>query len=184
MIQNLNNFYVLVDTEKKIIIDKIQTLPYNWKNITGLPGLSDDEIRDLTWAGHSNLGWINIRASEINQYSCSVENLELHKHTLKDLISNIRKEKQSESIEYRGAKLKSNIKTLYSLFLLQTKESVNYKCINGYYTFTQKQIKELYDIMESHIQKWFDWEMNIYSQIDNCQNISDFLNIKINNNKD
>jgi len=177
MTQNLNNFYVLVDTETKIIIDKIQTLPYNWKNIAGLPGLSDSEICDLTWAGHSNLGWINIHSSEIKEYSCSSENLKLNKNTFKDLISNIRKEKQTESIEYQGAKLKSNTKTLYSLFLLQTKESVNYKCIDGYYTFTKEQIKELYAIIESKLQKWFDWEMNVYAQIDTCQRISDFLNV-------
>jgi len=177
MTQNLNNFYVLVDTEKKIIIDKIQTLPYNWKNIAGLPGLSDDEIRDLTWAGHSNLGWINIHSSEIKEYSCSLENLDLNKNAFKDLISNIRKEKKSEPIEYQGAKLKSNTKTLYSLFLLHKKKEVNYKCINGYYTFTSLQICELYDILDSNMQKWFDWEMNVYSQIDTCQSISDFLNV-------
>lgn len=177
MNQNLNDFYILVDTEKKIIIDKIQKLPYNWKNIAGLPGLSDDEIRDLKWAGHSNLGWINIRSSEIKEYSCSVENLELNKNTFKDLISNIRKEKQSESIEYQGAKVKSNTKTLYSLFLLHNKKKVNYKCINGYHTFTSLQICELYDILESNMQKWFDWEMNVYSQIDACKSIFDFLNV-------
>lgn len=46
---NLNKFYVLVDTEQKIVIDKIQRLPENWKNIAGLPGLTDEEICDLKW---------------------------------------------------------------------------------------------------------------------------------------
>jgi len=180
---NLNNFYVFVDTEKKLIIDKIQKLPQNWYNIAGLPGLSDDQLKDLKWAGHDNKGWINIHSSEIKEYSCSVENLELNKNTFKDLIFNIRKEKQTEPIRYQGAKIKSNIKTLYSLFILQSKENVNYKCIDGYYMFTQKQIKELYGIIESNLQKWFDWEMNIYSQIDECQNVSDFSKVKINKNK-
>lgn len=177
MTQNLNNFYVLVDTESKIVTDKIQKLPENWCNIAGLPGLSDEELCDLKWAGHHNLGWINIKSQDLKNYSSSQENLDLNKNAFKDLISNIRKEKHSESIEYQGARLKSDIKTLYSLFLFQTKEKVNYKCINGYYTFTQNQIKNLYDIIDTNIQKWFDWEMNVYSQIDSCQSISDFLNV-------
>jgi len=177
MNQNLNNFYILVDTEKKIIIDKIQQLPQNWKNIAGLPGLSDEELRDLKWAGHSNLGWINIHSEKIKQYSSSQENLELNKNEFKSLITQLRKEKQSESIEYQGAKLKSGTNTLYSLFLLHKKKEVNYKCINGYHTFTSPQICELYDIIDTNMQKWFDWEMNVYSQIDACLSISDFLNV-------
>jgi hypothetical protein len=177
MNQNLNNFYILVDTEKKIVIDKIQKLSQNWKNIAGLPGLSDEELRDLKWAGHSNLGWINIRSKEIKEYSSSQENLELNKNEFKSLITQLRKEKQSETIEYQGAKLKSDTNTLYSLFLLHKKKEVNYKCIDGYHTFTSSQICELYDIIDTNIQKWFDWEMNVYSQIDVCKNISDFLNV-------
>jgi hypothetical protein len=177
MNQNLNNFYILVDTEKKLVIDKIQKLPENWKNIAGLPGLSDSELRDLKWAEQYNLGWINIHSEEIKQYSSSPENLELNKNEFKSLITKLRKEKQSETVEYHGAKLKSNITTLYSLFLLRSKEKVNYKCINGYYTFTSSQLHELYDILETNTQKWFDWEMNVYFQIDTCQNISDFLNV-------
>jgi hypothetical protein len=171
------DFYVLVDTEQKIVIDKIQKLPENWCNIAGLSGLEDEKLKNLKWAGQDHKGWINLKSPEIVNYSTSPENLELNKNTFKYLISNIRKEKQSETIEYKGAKLKSNTNTLYSLSLLRTKEKVNFKCINGYFTFISFEINELYDIMESHIQKWFDWEMNIYSQIDKCENLCDFLNI-------
>jgi predicted transcriptional regulator len=177
MSQNLNNFYILVDTEKKIVIDKIQKLPQNWKNISGLPGLSEKELCDLKWAGYYNFGWINIRSKQIKKYSSSQENLELNINEFKSLITQLRKEKQSEVINYQGAKIKSDTNTLYSLFLVQHKEKVNYKCINGYYTFTSCEIKELYDIIETNMQKWFDWEMNVYSQIDECQSISDFINV-------
>jgi hypothetical protein len=177
MNHNLYNFYVFVNNENKLILDKIQKLPENWRNIAGLPGLSDEELRDLTWAGWTNHGWINIRSEEIKNYSHSPENLELNKNTFKHLISEIRKEQQLNIVDYDGARIQPNKKTLYSLFLLQSKEKVNFKCMNGYYTFTSEQIKELYGILELHIQKWFDWEMNVYSQIDSCQNVSDFLNV-------
>lgn len=45
----INNFYILVDTKLKITLEYITELPQNWRNICGLPGLSDEEISDLTW---------------------------------------------------------------------------------------------------------------------------------------
>lgn len=174
---NLNDFYVLVDTETQLIIDKIQKLPLNWKNIAGLPGLTDEQLCDLKWAEHHNLGWINIHSELIKKYKFSKENLELNKNTFKDLIKNIRKEKQETSIEYQGAKIKSDNKTLYALYVLKNKSIVNFKCLNGYYTFNSDQINEIYDIIDTHIQKLFEIEMNIYQQIDSCQSVSDFFNV-------
>ena len=61
----LTDLYILVDTEKKEIIDKFQKLPKNWKNISGLDKLSNEKLEDLKWAGHHNLGWINIFSPKI-----------------------------------------------------------------------------------------------------------------------
>jgi uncharacterized protein (UPF0335 family) len=178
---NLNDFYVLVDTETKQVIDKIQKLPENWKNIAGLPRLSDEELCDLKWAGHDNLGWVSIASNLIKDYKSPVENLELNKNTLKQLISEIRKEKEFDGIKYQEIKIKTDEKTRYSLLIkkLQGIEEVNYKFFNHYYTFTNSQITEICDIIETHIQKCFDWEMSIYLQIENCKELSDFMNIKL-----
>ena len=176
-----SKFYVLVDTQQKIVIDKIQKLPENWNNISGLPGLSDDELCDLKWAGHYNLGWICISSERIGEYKSSLENLEMNKNTLKQLISEIRKEKESDCIKYRGIKIKTDEKTRYSLLIkkLQGKEEVNYKCFNHYHTFTSSQISEICAIVEIHIQECFDWEMHVYQQIENCKELSDFMNIEL-----
>jgi len=174
---NLNNFYVLVDTKTKNVIDKIQKLPENWSNISGLPSLSDEKLCNLEWAGHHDVGWINISSELIKEYTSSEENLELNKNTFKLLVSNIRKEKQEEPIEYCGAKIKANSETRYSLYVLREKGNVNYKCINGYFTFTSLQIEEIYSLMEEYIQNFFDTEMKIYIQIDKCQSISDFFHV-------
>jgi hypothetical protein len=178
---NLNDFYVLVDTQQKIVIDKIQKLPENWNNIAGLPGLSNEELCDLKWAGHHNLGWVSITSELIKEYSSPIENLELNKNTLKQLISEIRKEKESDGIEYQGINIKTNEKTRYSLLIkkLQGTAEVNYKCFNHYYTFTNSQISEICDIVEVYIQECFDWEMSVYKQIENCKKLSDFMNIKL-----
>jgi hypothetical protein len=174
---NLNNFYVLVDLQKNIIIDKIQTLPQNWKNISNLSGLSDKELSDLTWAGYDNTGWINIYSEKIKNFVSSPENLNLNKNCLKKAISNIRKEKQNCPIKYNNAIIKSDIKTRTSLFLLKEKSNVNFKCVNGYFTFNEYQISEIYDIITEQIEYYFNLEKNIHDKIDKCDCISDFLHI-------
>jgi hypothetical protein len=176
---NLNNFYVLVDTEKKLIIDKIQTLPQDWVNISGLPNYDDEKLSNLTWAGHKNLGWINIKSTKIKNFSSSSENLQLNKNQFKQLISNKRKEGQSYPILYKGAKIKTDLRTRYSLLLfkLSNRDQINFKCINGYYTFNQLEICEICDIIDEQIEKYFDMEKNIYEQIDKCNSIQDFFDI-------
>ena len=177
----LNDFYVLVDIEKKKIIDKIQKLPETWKNISGLSKLSDEELCDLKWAGQTNLGWISLKSNLIQEYYSDSENLELNKNTLKTFISEIRKDRQSEPINYKGIRISTDEKTRYSLIIkkLYSVDEVNYKFFNKYYTFTKEQIIEICDMIEKHIQDCFDWEMKIYQQIESCQKISDFLNIKL-----
>ena len=64
MNHNLYNFYVFVDNENKLILDKIQKLPENWRNIAGLPGLSDEEIRELVKVLHSRRNELSILRSE------------------------------------------------------------------------------------------------------------------------
>lgn len=180
---NLNKFYVLVDTEQKIVIDKIQRLPENWKNIAGLPGLTDEEICDLKWAGHHNLGWINIHSEMIKEYESLPENFELNKNTFKSLITDIREEKQAEYVNYHGFALSTNFESRYNLFLLLEKAKsnaelmFNYRGLFDYETFSSQQIIEMHGIIEEHIQKWFDWEKNVYDQINSCCSLSDFLKV-------
>ena len=90
---NLDELYVLVDTRQKLVIDKIQKLPENWKNIAGLPGLTDEQISNLKWAGYEDYGWIRLNSPSLNDYQSSPENLELNKNTFKKLVSNFKKQK-------------------------------------------------------------------------------------------
>jgi hypothetical protein len=174
---NLNDFYVLVDTENNQVIDKIQELPENWKNISGLKSLEDKKLEDLRWAGHHNLGWVNIKSENIKKFSCNEENLTLNKNELKYLISKVRKEKQQEPITYKSAIIKTDTKTRYSLEILKNNDQINFKCVNGYFCFSSLEVKELCDMIDKKIQKYFDMEKSIYGQIDNCKSISNFFYI-------
>ena len=101
----------------------------------------------------------------------------MNKNEFKRLVSEIRKDKQLKHVFYQNAVINPSVKTLYSLFLLQEKNSVNYKCIDGYHTFSKDQLKEIYTIVQEQLQTWFDWEMKVFLQINKCKNISDFFNV-------
>lgn len=171
------NFYVLVDTLKKEVIDKLQVLPENWNNISGLNVLSDEKLKSLEWAGHPNLGWINLHSQDIRHYKCSPDNLQLQKNEIKFLISKLRKEKQKEPIVYKNFKIKSDIKTKIALFSLKDCDRVNFKCIDKYASFDKIDIQNIYKEIQNQYQKYFDIESKLYEKIDQCKNLSDFLNI-------
>lgn len=177
---NLNDLYVLVDIEKSIIIDKIQELPENWNNISGLKYLSEDKVKNLDWSGNGNLGWIKVNSNDIKKYSSSKETLELNKNQLKSLVSKIRKERQSEHIKYDEAQIRTDLKTRSSLLLLinsNLEDDINFKCLNGYFSFDQEQLEDILDKINSHIQKYFDIEKSIFDQIDKCNSIQDFVDV-------
>jgi hypothetical protein len=178
---NLNDFYVTVDLEKLIITDKIQKLPPNWKNISGMGGLSEKELSDLEWAGHKNLGWINITSEKIDKYISSSDNMLLNKTVLKNFITEERKKLEEEPIEYETdfaiVKIKPNIKNLHTLSLIKHRDVVNYKSGDYFDVLEKKHMEDLCAIIEDKIQEFFDWECNIYMQIDSCSNVSDFKKI-------
>lgn len=177
---NLNDLYVLVDNEKSLIIDKIQELPENWNNISGLKNLPEDKIKNLDWSGNKNLGWINIKSKDIKKYSSLKETLELNKNHFKAIISKIRKEKQSNPIKYNEAEIKTDFKTRFSLFLLinsSSNKDINFKCLNGYFSFNHTQLEDILSIINNQIQKYFDIEKNIFNQIDKCNSVQDFMNV-------
>lgn len=178
---SLNDFYVLVDTRDKIVTSKVQKLPEYWSNITNLSSLNDEELLDLTWAGHQNLGWISITSEYLEDYNSSQENLEMNKNELKYLISKIKEDKEHEGIVYNGIIFKIDQKSLIDIFfkkeqVLKNKDKDFYIKINfTYHKFTSGQIVELYDILENAKNKLETWERIIFKKIDDCKKISDFL---------
>lgn len=180
---NINNFYILVDTEKKVTIGKIEKLPENWNNISGLSNFTDDQLKDLSWSGNNNIGFVKLSSEELQEYSSSEENLDLNKSQLKILVSNNKAEKKSEYVIFNNIKIPVDDNTRYSILIKRIQalkdESLtfNFKCFGEYSTFTSLQMIEVSDIIEQYIQSLYDKEMEIFNAIDSCQTISDFLNI-------
>lgn len=178
-IMNLNKFYVLVDTEKKIIIDKIQELPEYWNNISNLSALSNEELENLDWSGNKNLGWMNITSQKLKFYEIQEDTLTLNKNAFKELISKERKIKQDCEIFYKNISFTCNQKTILFLSLKKYSNNkiFNYKSNENYYQINIDEINEIYTIMNEHIQKCFDWEKKITDQLEKITKVTEFAHI-------
>lgn len=178
-----NDPYVLVDTKQKLVIDRIQQLPECWRNISGLPGYSDEELCELTWAGWDSLGWINVRTGNLNNFVSTPENFEMNKNQLKQCISEKRKEKEIKFFDYKGIQVEPSQELKNNLFLLSRQAEKNtaklysIKFANKYHNLLGREILELCDIIIENTIKWNNWESTIYNQIDSCQTLSELSNI-------
>jgi hypothetical protein len=176
----MTNFYVLVDPQNKIILDKVQELPENWRNIAGLPGLSDEELLDLKWAGWDNLGWINIRSPKISDYESSPENLEMNKLTLKVLVTEKVNQKKESLLIYNDILIPTDSETRLELLILKERSQKNLektfalKLRFQYYEFSAEDIINISNLIEDHNESCNLWEKEVYSQIESCQSIADF----------
>jgi hypothetical protein len=179
----MKNFYVLVDPQNKIILDKVQELPENWRNIAGLPGLSDEELRDLKWAGWDNLGWINIRSPEMFDYKSSPENLEMNKLTFKTLVTEKVNEKKESLLAYKQVQIPTDVETRLELLILKERAAQNpektfiIKLRFKYYEFSAEDVINISNIIEDHNESCNLWESKVYYQIESCKSLADFSNI-------
>lgn len=179
----MKNFYVLVDPKSKIVLDRVQELPENWRNISGLPGLSDEELRDLTWAGWENLGWINISSSEIFEYESNPDNLEMNKLNFKTLVTEKVNQQKESLLEYNRIQIPTDSETRLELLILKERakeipeKTFILKIRFKYHEFSAEDIHNISKLIEDHNESCNQWEMEVYSQIDSCQSIADFSKV-------
>jgi hypothetical protein len=180
----MNDLFVLVDFRLKSIISPVDLLPINWANVNGLDGLDDDKLKDLKWAGHDYFGWLKFNDPDLNKYEGSDEWLESSKLKIKSLVSMIKREKEGETLTYKGKNLKIDDKTKVSLLftLSTTKEDevIMWKFLNGSYQMSGSELKKMVKLTNSHIQECFDVEYEFFEKIDNIQTKQDLLEIDIN----
>lgn len=181
----MNDFYVLVDHNQKMIIDHIKKLPENWNNINGLNLLDPEKLYNLDWAGQIGLGWVPINNEILNEYTYLPEWFEISKSGLKKLVSDERWKRENDVIIFRGNRLKLDERTRNSLTLQKvgisdTTSEIKWKFIDGFVSLTVEQFLELYDFMTEYIQTCFNEEFRVFELYDSANTIQDLLALNIN----
>jgi hypothetical protein len=167
----LNDYYILVDKQENQITGRIEERPENWRNIMGLSNYSDEDLHDLSWAGHENIGFIKFTSALLIDYNCLPDTLILNKIKSKEIVSKKLKELKYKSINYKDSIIEADKQSFSTLFSIKHKECVNYKCANGYFAFTSSELNEIFDLIDLQIQKYFDYEMEIHNSIDKCTSL-------------
>ena len=179
----MEEVYVLVDIEKKTLISHIQVLPKNWKNISNLDNLAESQLKNLSWAGYPNLGWINIKSDDIVQFNSTEENLNLNKRQFKNFVrEKINHKIKNGLIKYNNIELKYDDQTRIDFFIKSLIETNSYffRINDSIFNLTKEQIKEAYTIIENKRNYYFEIENNIFKMIDSYDSISDFNKINLN----
>lgn len=183
----MNELYVLVDLKENTIISPLMELPSDWANINGLNLFPKDKIKNLSWAGHENLGWISFSDKNLSEFSAPDQWLEMSKLKLKSIISAQRWEKENEVLTFKGKQLKIDERTKVSLSfkitnLKDTNETVVWKFMNGLFEIDFSELIELYDFINSYIQDCFNVEYDFSNLVNSAQTKDDLSNLNLNLN--
>lgn len=181
----MNDLYVLVDKQSKTIIDHAQSLPENWRNIHGLPAHNDEELSDLSWAGHETLGWICLNNPEILEYNYDSQWLEFSKSKIKKIIATQRWEKEVTLITIDNDRIQTDERTRLALFLKRelAKQFPNknfaWKFVDTYRTITGEELIKIADYLEWYIQKCFDIEVELCTRINLANTLEELISVNL-----
>lgn len=180
----MNDFYVLVDHNQKMIIDHIKKLPEDWNNIHGLNLLDSEKLSNLDWAGQIGLGWVNINDEILSEYTSLPEWFEISKSGLKKLISDERWKKEHDVVYFNGNQLQLNERTRNALNFQKVALSsetveVKWKFINGFVSLTVEEFSSLYDFVSGYIQECFNEEERLTQLYNSANNLTNLLKLDI-----
>jgi len=181
----MNMFYVFVDFKEKIILSPIQKLPENWNNINGLNGYDESLLKDLSWAGHHNRGWIPYTSKDLREYSYDEEWLESSKLNIIKEISDERKVKSSSILSFLNQKIKLDNETKISLMFIRLnlinnpKKNVAYNFLNETVQLRCKDFLNLYNFIDDYLQSCLQLEINLKNKIQSADNFGSLQNINL-----
>jgi len=180
------NFYVLVDKSLNAVISHASKLPENWNNIHGLSSLTDEELSDLEWAGHLNLGWIKFDSKFPTTYSFADGWETFAKESLKQAYSNLRWEAETKGIVYNGIQIETNERTRTAILLKKisipetSKETFSWNYKGSIIQFDINDITKISNAINNYIQECFEVEASLIKKLDAVKNPLDLTKFDLN----
>lgn len=179
----MNDYYVLVDYELNKIINVLNPIQDNWNNISGLRNYTDKELKNLSWAGHPNLGWLKITSPDISNFTCDEDWLDISKNNLKKIVKDKKEFALGEELSFNEKRIKADEKTKTELSLklltIEENNTVSWKFINEFHQVTKKDILDMLKFIVNYTQQCYDEEMRLYEEIDSILTIADFSTLDL-----
>ena len=177
LMMKFDNYYIRVDTNKKLFLGNFELLPKDWSNICGLNNLSDEQLRDLSWSEHKNTGWINFKSEEIQKYRSTKDNFLRIKSELKKEVYNFFGQLLITKIKYRNYFVlidEETRKVLYSKFLktlISESVTMKIKCSDKVRTFDFYGVREIFEHLDKIEGDNYNKRVRYYEMIDNCNSV-------------
>lgn len=179
----MNDYYVLVDYELNKIINVLNPIQDNWNNISGLRNYTDKELKNLSWAGHPNLGWIKITSPNISNFTCDENWLEISKNNLKKIVKDKKEFALGEELLFNGKRIKADEKTKTELSLklltIEENNTISWKFIDEFHQVAKKDILDMLKFIVNYTQQCYDEEMRLYEEIDSISTIAEFSTLDL-----
>lgn len=182
------NLHVFVNTKDKQILDVIQKLPENWRNINGLDLHSEEKLSDLGWAGHDDHAWIPFDKFNFNEYTYADGWLEISKNNIKTLIEKEKIKALDQVLSWNGNDFIFNndfkINLSFALTTTSNLPDINqtFTFLNGTKTLSKDELTDISKSINQYIESVSNAELSMIKLIDSINNIEELqtLNIIIN----
>lgn len=186
----MNDLYFEINPIVKRISGPPINLDTNWKNIAGIIFLSREELYDLSWAGHPNLGFVKICEENIDiikPLGYDNNNLNRVKLQIINQVSKNRYEKETSPLEIDEKfslqlteRCKLSLLMKYNECLLNKDLKFKWKTLNGFTELTSEEFLNLYNKIQNFIQNLFELEYEITQKIKRCQDLVSLLELDLN----
>lgn len=179
------NFYVLIDKSSEYVLNHPAELPENWNNIHGLPSLSDEELADLGWAGHENLGWVKFDSELPGHYNFAHDWASFAKQSIKNSYARLRWEAETKGIVYKSVEIGTDDRTKTTILLKKelmaktSKETFSWKYNGSIVEFDVKDIISISNAINDYIQECFEVEASLIKELDAAVNPLDLTKFNL-----
>lgn len=183
----MEKYYFEIDHKKNQIISSPERLPRNWKNISGLSSLNDEQLYDLSWANNPGVGFIELKRENISKIillSLPEEIFNITKTLYKTEYKKNRQRKENGTIKINNAitadlteNFRTSILSLYVEAISNSNLTVNWKFNEGFMTLNSQNIINLQNSVRKYTQDLFDSERIFYQRVDECLTIRNILEI-------
>lgn len=181
----LVDLYFEINPKEKKISSAPEKLEINWKNISGIVYLNEDELYDLSWAGYPENGFLKFskeNEKKLKKFDCDSILFNRIKSQFKDQVSSLRYEIECSGININNRYEISTDDRSKTLILMKYLEcnsnndlNFKWKSKSGFIDFTSSEFLKLVIEMQKFIQNLFDLEFNLYNEIERCNDILDIL---------
>lgn len=181
------DLYFYCDIARKEILEEAKPLDENWNTIGGLRFLSDEELKDLSWAGYDGVGFLKLHDPSITQYAYSDRLLGSIKSNLKQQVENRKNQRELFGIIVNNSfnislslESKTNLIFKYLYCKEQSEGDIQLDTNSGIITLSVEKFIKIFNFIQVYLDKMQEVKINTNKNIDDMLTIFQLSNFDLN----